>query len=216
MRCVDARAAFLAGDPASEEHMASCASCRAGLGHLVELRDVLSSLSTWVEPDPRGGDRLVAALTAESDSPGTDRRSSPRPLTWAAAAVLVIAGLAGGLVLRPPPPDWEVDVRGTDFAPQAAGTVRGWTSESGSKLVVDVDGLDPAPPGTVYELWLSSADRHVSAGTFTALDGVELWVGVPRREYPRIWVTIEPLDTDPAPSGKTVLDTPSWMERTGG
>ena len=58
-----------------------------------------------------------------------------------------------------------------------------------------------------WELWLTSEAVHVSAGTFTAAGDVELWVGVARRDYPRPWVTLEPVDEGESLSGLNVLDT---------
>jgi hypothetical protein len=90
----------------------------------------------------------------------------------------------------------------------ASGTVAGWNTESGTRMVLDIEGLDPAPPGFVYELWLSAGPRHISAGTFVeAGNDLELWAGVSRRDYPRVWVTLEPLDDNESLSGETVLDT---------
>ena len=74
-------------------------------------------------------------------------------------------------------------------------------------MLLAVNGLDPAPDGYIYEFWLSDGPRYVSAGTFRAGGVVELWVGVSRRDFPRMWVTLEPIDTDAGPSSATVLDT---------
>jgi hypothetical protein len=47
----------------------------------------------------------------------------------------------------------------------------------------------------------------VSAGTFTSLDEpVELMVGVHRSDYPRLWVTLEPIDEEPYPSSVVLFD----------
>ena len=59
----------------------------------------------------------------------------------------------------------------------------------------------------VYELWLSQRPIHISAGTFTANVDVVLWSGVARREYPRLWTTLETIDEDESPSPITVMDT---------
>jgi hypothetical protein len=57
-------------------------------------------------------------------------------------------------------------------------------------------------------MWLSAGARHISAGTFVEADhDLELWAGVSRRQYPRVWITLEPLDDDESLSGQTVLDT---------
>jgi hypothetical protein len=74
-------------------------------------------------------------------------------------------------------------------------------------MLLTVDGLERAPDGYVYEFWLSQGPLHISAGTFTASGEIELWSGVPRAAFPRLWVTLEPLDEDESPSGQTVLDT---------
>jgi len=111
------------------------------------------------------------------------------------------------LALQAPAPDWEVAVPGTELAPGASAVAKGWIGESGTRLVVAVEGLEPAPDGFVYEFWLSKGRLHNSAGTFTAGGELELRSGVSRAEFPRLWVTLEPLDEDEGPTTHTVLDT---------
>lgn len=72
---------------------------------------------------------------------------------------------------------------------------------------VRTTGLDPAPDGFVYEMWLSKDEIHISGGTFTQPNDVELLIGVTRADYPRIWITLEAIDEDESPSPATVLDT---------
>ena len=74
-------------------------------------------------------------------------------------------------------------------------------------MVVAIEGLNPAPDGFVYEFWLSDGPVHISAGTFHSDGEIELWSGVSRADFPRLWITLEPLDEDESPSGNTVLDT---------
>jgi hypothetical protein len=76
-------------------------------------------------------------------------------------------------------------------------------------MLLSVDCLKPAPPGFTYEMWLSDGPVHISAGTFRTGGEVKLWAGVPRSDFPRLWVTLEPLDEDSSPSVATVLDTGS-------
>jgi hypothetical protein len=111
------------------------------------------------------------------------------------------------IAIGSPSPDWVVSMPGTDLAAQASSTVSGWNTDSGTRMLLSIEGLDPAPDGYVYELWLSKGPVHVSAGTFTAAGDVELWAGVTRADFPRLWVTLEPLDEDESPSRSTVLDT---------
>jgi hypothetical protein len=68
-----------------------------------------------------------------------------------------------------------------------------------------VSGLDPAPEGYVYELWFSNPATRVSAGTFRTAGDVELWTAVSRRDYPRLWVTLQPVGA--YDDYVTVLDT---------
>jgi hypothetical protein len=107
---------------------------------------------------------------------------------------------------REPAAVWSVDLAATDAAPAATATVLGWNGDAGTRLSVSVDGLEPAPEGFVYELWFSNKDRHISAGTFAEATELEMLVGIRRGDFPRIWITLEPLDADPGP-GLTVLDT---------
>ena len=104
-------------------------------------------------------------------------------------------------------PDWEVVLTSPDPASTAAAVALGWNEESGTRVHLDISGLDEAPDGFVYELWFSAGDVYVSAGTFRGTDGVQLRSGVRRGAYPRLWVTLEPLDGDPAPTAVSVLDT---------
>lgn len=123
-----------------------------------------------------------------------------------AAALGVVVLVAVAVLTADRGPDWEVTLSPTELAPQASARVLGWNTDGGTRLYVELDGLDPAPEGFVYEMWFTKDDRHISAGTFTGGDGVELSVGVRRGDFPRLWITLEPLDADPGPF-ETVLDT---------
>lgn len=95
-------------------------------------------------------------------------------------------------------------------APQASARVSGWNMDYGTKMMIEVAGLDPTGPDAYYEIWLTAPDgRHVSAGTFRMSGRFEVMAGVRRSEFPRIWITLEPADDDPAPNPQTVLDTPA-------
>lgn len=205
MTCADARAAVLAGTagPSERAHIASCFRCQTAVGRLAAFGGMLSDPAVWVEPPEELAERVAASIRPAGPAP-----SRRRGIVAAAVAAVLTTAVAFGLLLRPEPPDWELEMAGTGSAPGAVALVAGWTGESGSRMRLTVDGLDPAPSGTVYELWLSSDDVHVSAGTFVDPTDVELTAGVARRDFPRLWVTVEPLDGDPSPSGDTVLDTP--------
>ncbi len=208
MNCDEVRAHYLAGeDERTGTHLAGCAACRSHRADLEAGRRALTDPAIWEEPPPELENQVVALIASRRN-----RNTAGagwlgrwiRPLA-AAAAALVVVGLYG--VLRPPSPDWEVVMPGTSLAPLATSTVTGWNTQSGTRMVLAVNGLDAAPPGYVYEFWLSQGPLHISAGTFTADGDIELWTGVTRANFPRLWVTLEPLDDDQSPSGHTVLDT---------
>jgi anti-sigma-K factor RskA len=208
MNCDDFRAAHLEGreDPEVASHPRSCADCRAVVANLTAGRGLLADSAVWEEPPPALGARVEALIGSSSREQGVGRRWRLELVLGAAAAVVVIVvGVVAAL--QPSPPDWETAIPGTSVAPAATATLAGWHTDRGTRMVLDTVGLEPAPTGHVYELWLSQGPVHISAGTFTAGGPVEMWVGVERADYPRLWVTLEPIDDDPTPSSRTVLDT---------
>lgn len=163
----------------------------------------LSDPSLW-EPAPDLEDSIMAAAT----EPGVVQLRVSRLIGVAAVVVAVLA--LGGISLiaaRSNAPDWSVTLAATDIAPGASGAIEGWNEQSGTRVVLGIDGLDAAPDGYFYELWFSEGPVHISAGTFRETHDVELWAGVTRRDFPRLWITLEQIDGDEAPSGMTVLDT---------
>ena len=206
MNCDHFRAAHLAGDDDGEvaHHGRTCAECRSAVPTLTAARDLLTDPAIWEEA-PGGLGRKVEALIGDGRREETSRRMAGWWGIAAAAAIAVVVAVAA--VLRVPQPDWTVDIPGTALAPNAAATVSGWNTDDGTRMRLDASSLDSAPSGHVYELWLSEGPIHISAGTFRGGEDVELWAGVRREDYPRLWITLEPVDTDPSPSSQTVLDT---------
>jgi Anti-sigma-K factor rskA len=206
MNCQDFRATYLAGQAGRDHtHVAGCAACRALLKDLDTGRAALADPALWEEPSPELG-RQVEALVVAAPPAGM----APRKRRWqvpvtAAAVVATVIASAGILATRRP--DWTVEIAGTELAPEAVAIASGWNAPTGTRIVLDIEGLDPAPPGLHYELWFTRDSVHISAGTFTGPGVVELWAGVARSDYPRLWVTLEQADEDSGPSRETVLDT---------
>lgn len=208
MNCDEARAAYLSGEGASDSqaHFRACAACRSRIDELDAGRRVLADPSSWEEPSPELGDQVVSLIAGTRRTTEATRRLRRWIRPFSAAAVLIVA-VGFYAVLRGPAPDWEVPMPGTDAAPRATSMVAGWNEEAGTRMVVTIEGLDPAPDGYFYEFWLSDGPLHISAGSFTRDGEIELWTGVSRRDFPRLWVTLEPIDEDESPSPVTVLDT---------
>jgi hypothetical protein len=75
-------------------------------------------------------------------------------------------------------------------------------------MVLDIRGIEDAPSGSYYEIWMTAPDgRHISAGTFSGSGRVTAFAGVRRADYPRIWITLETADDDLGPSPETYFDT---------
>lgn len=213
MRCEDVRAALLAGDTdapeqmAVEAHLAGCRACRADQPFIDRLRTVLASPSLWEEPASDLGDRIVGSLQQRRDSADSVRVGS-----WvaAAAAVLVLVATGYGLTrFGSSAPDWTVDLALVEPLPNAVAVVDGWVTDTGTRMVIEISGINEAPDGHYYEIWLTALDgRHVSAGTFTGPGTVTAFAGVRRADFPRLWITLESVDGELGPSSETYFDTP--------
>jgi len=208
MKCQDFRADFLAGELTEDHfsHLTTCASCRSEQDSLSSITEQLDDREMWAEPSEGLGEGIVASIGDQATP--AEGRSRRGWLPAAAVAAVVAAGavVAAVLVAGGGNPDWEVAFQGTELAAGAEGTISGWNTDSGTRVTIDADRLAPSPDGFVYELWFSADDVHVSAGTFVAADNVDLWVGVSRAEFRRVWVTLEPVDDDPAPSRRVIFD----------
>lgn len=140
-----------------------------------------------------------------------------RPFAAAAvASVLVLVGVAGGLVLggddgtAPLPQGAEqVDLAalpGTD----GATAVARMGGDLGENMALSVSGLSPSQPGEYYELWaLNSPEDLAPIGTFrVGADGtadVEFALGIDPERYAALDVSVEREDGDPGHSGDSVL-----------
>jgi anti-sigma factor RsiW len=170
------------------------------------LRRHLADPLLWEAPPEDLSHRVAAAISGRRAAMPGRRPARLRPAAAVAGLAVVVAGLAIGVRIGGAP-DWRVVLSPTEEAPAAAATVAGWNTAEGTRMVIEVGGLPGLEAGEYYEVWLTAPDgRHVSAGSFRASGTVTVWAGVRRSEFPRIWVTLEPADQDPAPSGVTVLD----------
>jgi len=211
MICDDVRAAVLAGETGTryDDHMAGCPDCRIIRPELERLRRILGEAAIW--EDPSGSVDGLVTRAPGSRGPALRAPHRGRWALVAAAALVAAVGLFAVVVVGGEPADWTVPLAGAESAPAASGTVAGWNVDGGSRLVLETSGLPPAAPGQTYELWFMSGHEAFSAGTFADPASVQLMVGVSRREYPNVLVTLEPADGDPAPSATWVLWS-TWDE----
>jgi Anti-sigma-K factor rskA, C-terminal len=205
-----------------------------------DLRALLADPHVWAEPEPGGAEALLAAIRAAGpDAPGVAAsatggtaaarlgsapRSRPlsagsRPRRWAAvaaAAVLVVVAGAVGLVVGrgdgggDRPEGEEFAIAGTPLAPEASAIATVDPKGAGVAIVLQVEGLEAAAPGTYYEAWVAGDGGAVPAGTFHMRGGdgwIYLWSGVDPGEYPTLNVTLEREGGDGG-SGEVVLTGP--------
>jgi Anti-sigma-K factor rskA len=210
VRCEEARAELLQGEPGDQamEHLHTCPRCRSERPRLEAMAAGLRDPLLWVEP-PEALEADIVELIGRHEAASGQRRRIRLLLPVASVLVAAVAVSGLWLAVQGPNPDWELTMPGVaPGIPDA--TVSGWRTATGTRVVMTAAGLADAAPGHAYELWFSEGPVHVSAGTFTSMrDPVELTVGVARRDYPRLWVTLEPIDEDPAPSSTVLFDVGS-------
>jgi Anti-sigma-K factor rskA len=127
-----------------------------------------------------------------------------------AAVVLVgVIGAVGVAKARNTVPGQRLELAAGEFAPTSTGLAHIDEQANGVRIVLDVSGLEPAPPGTFYAAWVVREEpkNRVGVGTFHLRGGdgrIELWSGVSMRDYPILSVTLQP-ENDPTGPGQPVM-----------
>jgi hypothetical protein len=196
---------------------------------LAPLDALLSDPLVWEEPPAELEDVVLAAVAAEvaevGPRPSAGARGVPawggrswvRPFLAGAAAaavaavllVVVVGAFDGGEADRDG--GTEVALIGTDLAPEASADALVADTPLGTVLHLDVTGLEGAPEGSYYEVWLRQEGDDgdaVSAGTFHLRGGdgeIELWAGVTPEQYPVVTVTLQEEGGGAESSGQVVL-----------
>lgn len=177
-----------------EEHLATCAHCQEELASFWETTEALAVAASGPEPSSELRERILAEVRAEPPQvvvPFESRRRRAVPVLAAAAAVAAVVALGIGLWASDLSSQLD-DTRAALDRERAAASVlvdpsaRSVSLQAGEgRLVVNAQGdavlvlhgLDPAPSGKTYEMWIvpggdiGAADR---AGLFPGRDGSEL------------------------------------------
>ncbi|HZM31818.1 MAG TPA: anti-sigma factor [Acidimicrobiales bacterium] len=160
-----------------------------------------------------------AAAHFRSTPPSRHSATGTRPRRWvvvaAAAALVVVAGAVGLMVGRGDDGGGglegvEFAIAGTPLAPEASAVATVDSKAAGVAIVLQVEGLEAAAPGTYYEAWVAGDGGAVPAGTFHMRGGdgwIYLWSGVDPAEYPTLNVTLE-REGGAGGSGEVVLTGP--------
>ena len=87
------------------------------------------------------------------------------------------------------------------------GPFQGWNEFQRHQAAFPDRGLDEAPAGSIYECGSAHRPFTYRRGSFTSSGKIDMWTGISRRDYPRVWITLELIDEDESPSGHTVMDS---------
>jgi anti-sigma factor RsiW len=211
---------------AYEAHLPGCEHCQQELASFWTTTEALAVAASGPEPSPALRDRILADVRAEPPQNVVafePRRRRVAPVLGAVAAVAAVVALAVGL--------WASDLssqldetRAALERQQAAAQIlvdpaaESVALQAGAgRLVVDadgqavlvLDGLDPAPAGKTYEMWIvpggdiNAANR---AGLFPGSDGTEI-VGLDGTVAPGdvVAVTIESAGGVDAPTTPPIV-----------
>lgn len=201
---------------------------------LAPFAGVLGSAAVWADPPPDLESTILAQIRETSAAPDESlapvrsigsRRPRSRWVPAMAAAAAVLAFGAGLLVAGGTDDDGDVaaiadvDLTGTDLAPEARASGEVVDRGAGYAIRLDMAGLPPAAEGEFYQGWLRADDGEmVSVGTFHMRSGdgdIVLWSGVKIAEYPTLLVTEEQERSGTAEaSDRVVLEGPVELRQT--
>lgn len=203
-----------------EHHLASCPHCGARLGWLRQAVDLLPASVTQLEPPLGLRARLLADayadVEAQSEPAPEGHRAARgrrdrwggfwRPATALAATAVLIAGGAGGYLLRSPGPGVSiVAARPTNAAPP--GLASASLEREGNVATLRVQRLPKLPPNNVYETWLER-DGVIEPGSVFVLrrDGsADAAIPGPLEGASAVLVTREPRGGSQSPTSLPLL-----------
>jgi anti-sigma-K factor RskA len=199
---------------AFEQHLAGCDTCRAEVDELQGLPELMERAAPPVEVPPDLRERTFAAV--ERAAAGNQRRG-PLLRLAAVAAALVVALVGGVVVSQSGGGGGEVIELVLAAQQGQTGRATAELRRSGDGVAIDmeVSGLAPNPPGSVYECWfVGQGDtleqpNRVSAGTFTigasGRASLRMHSAADLRRFPVMGVTLETDGGKPERTGNKIL-----------
>ena len=175
---------------AYEAHLPDCDRCREELTSFWQTAEALAVAASGPAPSPDLRDRILAGARAERQVvvPFESRRGRSVPVLAAAAAAAAVVALGVGLWASRLSSDLD-DARsalererataavladpGSRTVGLQAGEGRLVVSPDGQAVLV-LDGLDPAPAGKTYEMWIIEDGNAAQAGLFPGRDGTDV------------------------------------------
>ena len=212
---------------AYEAHLAGCERCQRELEAFWKTTEALAVATSGPAPNPALRDRVLADVRAEPPRNVVPLQPRHRlaPVLGAAAALAAVVALAVGLWgtrLSNDLDDTRAELERSQIvaavlADPAAETVALQAGEgrlvvgADGRAVLVVDGLEPAPPGKTYEVWIvpgGNIGNASPAGLFAGSEGLEI-VGVEGSVSAGdlVAVTVEPAGGADAPSSEPIVAT---------
>jgi anti-sigma-K factor RskA len=211
-----------------EQHLAGCEDCRAEVAELTETAALLAE-TTAVTPPPSLRDSVLTGISqvrplppevpripvapAGSTSATTDSRSGGR--RWmpflVAAAVALLLGI-GAAVVQPWSPDrgsltaaeqvlQAGDAQNVSLDLGDAGKATVTRSKSHDEAVIVTDGMQEAPAGKVYQLWLMSPEgKFTPAGLMPDEADQTMLLEGHAANAAAVGITVEPDGGSPQPT----------------
>lgn len=175
---------------AYEAHLPDCDQCREELTSFWQTTEALAVAASGPAPSPDLRDRILAGARAERQVvvPFESRQGRSVPVLAAAAAAAAVVALGVGLWASRLSSDLD-DARSALERERATAAVladpaaRTVGLEAGEgRLVVSLDGqavlvldgLDPAPAGKTYEMWIIEDGTPARAGLFPGRNGTDI------------------------------------------
>jgi len=216
---------------AYEAHLAGCEQCRQELSSFWETTEALAVAASGPAPSPALRERILAEVRAEAPQNvvalESRRRRRAVPVLAVAAAIAAVVALALGLRAFDLSGQLDDTRAALDRAQSSAAVLADPGAQSvdlqagEGRLVVDadgravlvLDGLDPAPAGKTYEMWVvpgGDIEQASAAGLFPGSEGREI---VPVEGTVRagdvVAVTVEPAGGVVAPTTQPVVASDS-------
>jgi anti-sigma factor RsiW len=198
-----------------EEHLGACPRCREELAELREAAGALAFGVAGPAPPPALRGRIIDAARAER-RPAVVPLRPTRTLAWAgaaAAAAAIAVAVPLGLWANSLSDQLDRERLATEILADPTARSVGLEGASGRLVVAAsgeaalvVYGLDPAPSGKTYEVWVIENDRPRPAGLFDGEDRrdvVLLSERVPAGAS--VSVTLEPDRGADAPTGSPLF-----------
>jgi anti-sigma factor RsiW len=179
---------------AYEAHLPGCDHCQQELASFWTTTEALAVAASGPEPSPALRERILADVRAEPPQnvvPFESRRRRVAPVLGAVAAVAAVVALGIGLWASDLSSQLDETRTALERQRAAAQVLVDPTAESVAlqegtgRLVVDadgravlvLDGLDPAPAGKTYEMWIvpgGDINAASRAGLFPGRGGTEI------------------------------------------